>query len=71
MYDDERYDIDSPQDDGAILEFKAEDAGAALLTAQKRAPSTRVEMWEDGQPVCELKRTKLGEDEIWIVGQAA
>lgn len=69
MHTYELHHADSPQRDGPMLQFKAEDPCAAILIAQKRAPGLRVELWEDGEPVCELSRATVGDDEIWIVGQ--
>lgn len=69
MHDYELHHPDSLQHNEAVLRFKAEDPCAAILTAQKRAPCPSVELWEDGEPVCELTRAKTGDDEIWIVGQ--
>jgi hypothetical protein len=69
MHDYELHHADSSQHSGPMLQFKAEDPCMAILIAQKRAPSSRVELWENGEPVCELTRAKVGDGEIWIVGQ--
>lgn len=69
MHDYELHHTDSSQHKGAMLHFKAEDPCAAILIAQKRAPGPRVELREDGETVCELTRAKVGDEEIWIVGQ--
>lgn len=69
MHHYELYNADSSPHNEAMLHFTAEDPCAAILIAQKRAPGSRFELWEDGKRVCELALAKVGEDDIWIVGQ--
>ena len=67
------YELRCPaQSDGEqiALEFRAEDPCEALLIAQKHPRDSRMELWEDGEKVCELTRTEVGGGDIWIVGPA-
>lgn len=62
-----RYPDARPNDEAAV-EFQAVDVCEALIVIQKKAEPKRLELWEDGRKLCDLTRSRVDGDDLWIVG---
>jgi hypothetical protein len=60
---------DNDNDTPIMRQFRAEDPCQALLIAQEQPSGSRLELWEDGEMVCELTRIPVDGQDIWVVGQ--
>ena len=68
------YEIRRPENDNenqtqTVRQFSAEDPCEALLIAQEYPTDSRLELWENGEKVCELSRVSVDGQDIWTVGQ--
>lgn len=61
--------MDGRDDAVQKLQFEAEDSGKALHVAHRQSGSRLMELWEDGEKLCELRRNPLGFGEVWEVGE--
>ena len=60
---------DSRSHTDIALEFEAQDACQALVVVQEKHDCRRVQLLEEGAPLCELRREEVDSDTIWVVGR--
>lgn len=58
---------DGREDAVRRLQFEAEDPSTALRIAHQQSGTRLMELWQDGEKLCELRREPVGSDEVWIV----
>lgn len=51
-----------------LVEFDASDASSALIFAHKEAVNRSASLWSSEQKLCTIRRTRVGEGDIWQIG---
>lgn len=53
-----------------LVEFDAVDASSALIFAHKEAVNRPAALWRGDDKLCTIRRTRVGEGDIWQIGGA-